>query len=79
MGVMTQASFGRRLIDGITMFVVTGLSLLLLVYVGFGEGRRVYEQFQVEKLVAHGRIVQNALENYLREGLLSSSMPALRR
>jgi predicted MFS family arabinose efflux permease len=66
---MTQASFGRRLIDGITMFVVTGLSLLLLVYVGFGEGRRVYEQFQVEKLVAHGRIVQNALENYLRAGL----------
>ena len=66
---MTQASFGRRLVDGVTMFVVTGLSLLLLVYVGFGEGKRIYEQFQTEKLVAHGRIVQNAMENYLRAGL----------
>ena len=51
------------------MFVVTGLSLLLLVYVGFGEGKRIYEQFQVEKLIAHNRIVQNAMENYLRAGL----------
>jgi predicted MFS family arabinose efflux permease len=66
---MTRPSFGRRLTDGITMFVVTGLSLLLLVYVGFGEGKRIYEQFQVEKLTAHGRIVQNAMENYLRAGL----------
>jgi predicted MFS family arabinose efflux permease len=66
---MNQASFGRRLIDGVTMFVVTGLSLLLLVYVGFGEAKRIYDQFQTEKLIAHGRIVQNAMENYLRAGL----------
>ena len=69
MGVMTSETFGRRLADGVTMFVVTGLSLLLLVYVGFGEGKRIYEQFQVEKLIAHNRIVQNAMENYLRAGL----------
>src|SRR5215471_7617182 len=66
---MTHAMFGRRIIDGITMFIVTGLSLLLLVYVGFGEGKRIYGQFQVEKLIAQGRIVQNAMENYLRAGL----------
>jgi MFS family permease len=66
---MTQAIFGRRFIDGVTMFVVTGLSLLLLVYVGFGEGKRIYGQFQIEKLIAQGRIVQNAMENYLRAGL----------
>jgi len=41
----------------------------LLVYVGFGEGKRIYDQFQTEKLIAHGRIVQNAMENYLRAGL----------
>src|SRR5262249_1791382 len=35
----------------------------------FGEGKRIYGQFQVEKLIAHGRIVQNAMENYLRAGL----------
>jgi MFS family permease len=51
------------------MFVVTGLSLLLLVYVGFGEGKRIYEQFHIEKLTGHGRIVQNVMENYLRAGL----------
>jgi predicted MFS family arabinose efflux permease len=66
---MTSATFGRRLADGVTMFVVTGLSLLLLVYVGLGEGKRIYEQFQIEKLIAHNRIVQNAMENYLRAGL----------
>src|SRR5262245_42745666 len=68
-GIMTRGTFGRRVADGITMFVVTGLSLLLLVYVGFGEGKRIYEQFQIEKLIAHNRIVQNAMENYLRAGL----------
>lgn len=66
---MSEHSFSRRLIDGVTMFVVTGLSLLLLVYVGFGEGKRIYEQFHIEKLTAHGRIVQNVMENYLRAGL----------
>jgi len=66
---MASATFGRRLADGVTMFIVTGLSLLLLVYVGFGEGKRIYEQFQIEKLSAHNRIVQNVMENYLRAGL----------
>jgi predicted MFS family arabinose efflux permease len=62
-------SFRRRLVDGATMFIVTALSLLLLVYVGFGEGKRTYEQFHIEKLIAQGRVVQNSMENYLRGGL----------
>jgi predicted MFS family arabinose efflux permease len=66
---MTRATFGRRLTDGITMFIVTGLSLLLLVYVGFGEGRRTYAQFHIEKMIAHSHIVKNAMENYLRAGI----------
>jgi MFS family permease len=66
---MPKHSFSRRLVDGVTMFIVTGLSLLLLVYVGFGEGKRIYEQFHIEKLTGHGRIVQNIMENYLRAGL----------
>src|ERR1700674_3555217 len=60
---------GRRLVDATTMFVVTGLSLLLLAYVGFGEGKRTYERFQIEKLTAQGRVLQNAIENHLRGGL----------
>src|SRR3954463_4845249 len=51
------------------MFVVTSLSLLLLVYVAYAEGKRIYEQFQIEKLVAQGTIVQYSMENYLRAGL----------
>ena len=66
---MPSALSSRRVADVFTMFVVTALSLLLLVYVGFAEGKRVYEQFHLEKLTAQGRIVQNAIENFLRVGL----------
>src|SRR6266508_1382263 len=59
----------RRKVDGVTMFVVTCLSLLLLVNVGFGECKRNYEDFQIEKVTAQGRNVQNSIENYLRAGL----------
>jgi predicted MFS family arabinose efflux permease len=66
---MLSDNFRRRAIDGVTMFVVTALSLLLLVYVGYGEGKRTYEQFHIEKLTAQGRVVENAMETYLRAGL----------
>src|SRR3954469_21471233 len=59
----------RRIIDAVTMFIVTGLSLLLLVYVGLGEGKRTYEQLEIEKLSAQGRRLQTSIENSLRAGL----------
>src|SRR5688572_32408701 len=62
-------SGNRRWVDGITMFIVTGLSLLLLVYVGFGEGKRTYEQLEIEKLTSQGRNLQTSIENNLRAGL----------
>ena len=62
-------SGNRRLVDGITMFVVTALSLLLLVYVGVGEGKRTYEQLEIEKLTSQGRNLQTSIENNLRAGL----------
>src|ERR1700750_1731938 len=65
---MSDKTFSRRVVDGITMFVVTALSLLLLVYVGFGEGHRSFEQFHIDKVTAQGRIVQNTIESYLRAG-----------
>src|SRR3984893_164394 len=67
--MLLRGSLRRRMVDGVTMFVVTALSLLLLVYVGYGEGKRTYEQFHVAKLIAQGKIVQNSMENYLRAGL----------
>jgi len=51
------------------MFVVSGLSLLLLLYVAFGEGRRGYEQIHIEKITAQGKLVQNSIEKFLRDDL----------
>ena len=65
----SKSTFRRRLIDAGTMFLVSGLSLLLLMYVGFGEAQRTYEQFHIEKLAAQARVVQNAMETFLRPGL----------
>ena len=59
----------RRVRDALTMFVVSGLSLLLLMYVAFGEGQRTFQQFHLEKLIAQGRVVQSAINNFLRPGL----------
>jgi hypothetical protein len=59
----------RRLLDAATMFVVTAISLFLLLYVGYSEGRRVYGAFHTDMVVAQGRTVQSAMEGYLRAGL----------
>ena len=59
----------HRISDALTMFIVSGLSLLLLMYVAFGEGQRTYQQFHLEKLVAQGRVIQSAINNFLRPGL----------
>ncbi len=45
------------------------LSLLLLVYVGFGEARRTYETFFVEKLAAQNNVLAAAIESFLRRDL----------
>ena len=58
----------RRISDGITMFIVTALSLLLLAYVGAGEGRRTYENLEVDKLTSQGKSLQAVIENNLRAG-----------
>ena len=59
----------RRLTDFLSMLLVSGLSLLLLMYVGFGEAQHTYTKFHVEKLHAQGKILQTAMASYLRAGL----------
>src|SRR5262245_13864514 len=61
-----ESNIRSGLIDAAMMALVTGLSLLLLIYVGFGEATRTYQQFQIEKLAAQGRVVQNTMETFLR-------------
>ena len=65
----TNKSFKRRLIDAATMLLVSGLSLLLLIYVGFSEAQQTYRGLQIEKLKAQGKVVQSTIENFLRPGL----------
>jgi hypothetical protein len=67
--VTLEYPFKRRLSDFIAMFLVSTLSLFLLLYIGFGEAQRTYEQLHYEKLMAQGQIVQNAMEKVLRPGL----------
>jgi MFS family permease len=58
-----------RLVDGLTMFIVTGLSLCLLLYVSYGDSKRTYEQIHIEKITAHGLLLQSSIEKFLRDGL----------
>lgn len=64
-----QIPLRRRLINALTMFVVALMSLVLLIYVAYGEGKRTYERFQIDKLVAQGQIVQGVIEGFVRPGL----------
>ena len=59
----------QRLINAVTMTLVSGLSMLVVIYVGFGEAQRSYYKFQVEKLATQDRIVQTAMSSYLQAGL----------
>ena len=59
----------QRVIDTITMGLVAGISFLLLVYVGFGEANRSYEQFYVGKLAAQAKVLVNAIEGFLKRDL----------
>lgn len=67
-----------RIRDGLIMLAVAAASFALLVYVGWGEGKRTYPRFQVEKMVAQGELVQAALDAYLRAGLPLTQFPGFR-
>ncbi len=59
----------RRLVTAATMALVAATSFLLLVYVGFGEANRSYEQFYVGKLSAQAKVLVNAVEGFLKRDL----------
>lgn len=64
---------GRRLrslvLDILVMALVAGLSFSLLLYVAYGEAQRSFERFHLDKLAAQGRMLQAAIESYLRRDL----------
>jgi predicted MFS family arabinose efflux permease len=66
---MTKTKLLAWLVEGVTMFIVAALSLLLLLYVGFGDGKRTYELMLIEKLIAQGSTIQTSIEKFVRDGL----------
>ncbi len=65
---IAKRSAGGFFANAITMTIVAGLSLVLLLYVGYGEATRTLQQFQVDKLASQGRYLQSALNEFLRPG-----------
>lgn len=59
----------QRAAEFAVALITAAFSLLLLVYVGFGEAGRTYPRFQLEKFRAQGEVVQTALEKFLGAGL----------
>ena len=66
---MQRSAIARFIIEATSMFVVAALSLFLLLYVGFADGKRTFEQLHIETLTAQARTVQLGIEKFLRDGL----------
>lgn len=66
---MRWGGLAGRALDALAMAFVAGLSFLLLLYVGHGEAQRSFERFHLDKLAAQGRMLQGAIEGYLRRDL----------
>ncbi len=62
-------TLAQRIVDAATMFAVSSICLLLLLFVGYGTVTRTYEQQVIDKLVAQGQLVQSSIEAYVRPGL----------
>lgn len=71
----TAPAGGSRLVFGVVMLLVALASLLLLVYVGYAEGRRTYQNLVVDKMAAQGELVQTPLNTFLRAGLPLRQFP----
>lgn len=69
MSKSTRYPVGKRIKDAFTMLGVLTVSLLLLIYVAYGEAKQNYEHFLGDKLSGQVRVVQNAMETTLRSGL----------
>lgn len=68
--VRVRRSVARdRALEIMAMALVACLSFSLLLYVGFGEAQRSFERFHLDKLAAQGRMLQAAIESYLRRDL----------
>lgn len=59
----------KRAVEAAALGVVALLSLLLLLFVAFGEARQTMERFHAEKMLAQGQVIRNSIEAFVRPGL----------
>lgn len=64
-----RAELVRFLKVNIPITVVLFLTLLLLVFVGFGEAKRTYLKFQMEKMFTQAEIIHNSMEAFLQTSI----------
>ena len=62
-------TLSQRIADAVTMFTVSVICLVLLLFVAHGTVTKTYEQLITEKLLAQGQLVQSSLEGFIRPGL----------
>jgi MFS family permease len=66
---MTNSGLQKRVSEFLIMFLTGILSLGLLAYIGDREAFTKYPRFEIEKVVAQSRPVQQTLEKFLDAGL----------
>ena len=59
----------NRIVTVLPGLVLTGLSLLLFAYVGYGEATRVYSEMRNERLTQLGATLQHAVDQFAQSGL----------
>jgi MFS family permease len=64
-----RAPAGSRWLAVLPLALATLASLALLLYAGYGEGRRVYLQLQLERIAALGDVLAGTMETFTQTGL----------
>jgi len=59
----------RNVIYSFPIILILIFTLLLLVYIGYGEASRKYAQFQIGKLASQAEVIKNDFEAFLQAGL----------
>ncbi|HEY3111265.1 MAG TPA: MFS transporter [Chloroflexota bacterium] len=65
----------RRVADLLGVLLLTGLSVALLCYIGYGEARRTYPSIELDRVAAEGDVVAHAMESFALAGLPLAQFP----
>lgn len=71
----TRRTVGSRIKIALQMSLVLALALLLVTYIGYGEGSRTYPSLEMDKLASQGEIIKDALRPLLLAGIPLEQIP----